>query len=152
MAAGGIAAGVLDILYAFIVSGIAGVSPLLVSQFIASGLLGAPAFQGGVATALLGLLLHFAMTIGMAALFVAASRKLPMLTERPILCGIAYGLMTYVIMNHVVLPLSAAPGPANSGSIPQLLGSLAIHAFGVGLPIALAARRFASPRTAFPNE
>jgi hypothetical protein len=53
--------------------------------------------------------------------------------------GVAYGLWVYVFMNFVVIPLSATRRGAFSWS--GLLGGLAIHAFGVGLPIAQFARR-----------
>jgi hypothetical protein len=52
---GGLIAGTLDILAAFIQSGLRGVTPMRVLQAIASGLLGADSFQGGFATAALGL-------------------------------------------------------------------------------------------------
>lgn len=138
---GGTVAGGLDIVYAFAVHGMLGVSPAIILQVIASGLLGAAALKGGGATAALGLTLHFAMTIAMAAIYVAASRRLPMLTGQPVRWGIAYGLGCYGVMNYIVVPLSAAVGAA-APSLPILLGGLAIHALGVGLPIALIARRF----------
>jgi len=55
-------------------------------------------------------------------------------------CGLAYGFAVYLVMNHVVVPLSAAgPGGAKN---PLWIGlSIAVHIFLVGLPCALAARR-----------
>jgi hypothetical protein len=148
IATGGLAAGFLDIAYAFVVSSMAGGSPLIVSQYIASGLLGPAAFGGGLHTALAGLLLHFLMAILIAAIFLLASRELPILVERPVMCGIAYGLTVYVVMNYLVVPLSNVPDGAGVPRLPRLLGDLAIHAFGVGLPIALAVRRYAGTRGA----
>jgi hypothetical protein len=59
--------------------------------------------------------------------------------ERPVPLGAAYGLLLYVLMNYIVLPLSAA-GPASTD--PLWIGlSIAVHAFLIGMPIALFARR-----------
>jgi hypothetical protein len=140
---GGLAAGSFDLAYAFIVSAIAGISPLIVSQYIASGLIGPASFAGGLPTALAGLLLHFLMAVLIAAIFLLASRKLPMLIERPLMWGVAYGLTVYVVMNYLVVPLSNVPSAPKAPQLPRLLGDLAIHAFGVGVPIVLAVRRYA---------
>jgi hypothetical protein len=60
----------LDITAAFVVYGFFGVKPLRLLQRIASGLLGSRAFKGGFATALLGLLCHFAVAFwGSGCLF-----------------------------------------------------------------------------------
>jgi uncharacterized membrane protein YagU involved in acid resistance len=141
---GGLAAGVIDIVYACTVSAFRGVAPPVILQSVASGLLGRAAYRGGAGTAALGLLLHMLMTIIMAAIFVAAARRFPELGKRPLRWGAAYGIAIYVVMNHVVLPLSAFPGSGKPPSLPMLIGGLFIHAFGVGVPIALAARRFAA--------
>ncbi len=140
---GGLAAGLIDILYACTVHSFAGLAPTVILQSVASGLLGRAAYRGGAAAAALGLLLHFLMTLVMAAIFVAAARRLPALKERPLWGGVAYGIAIHGVMNYVVLPLSAFPGSGKSPSLPMLIGGLFIHAFGVGVPIALAARRFA---------
>ncbi len=141
---GGGAAGGCDILYAFAAFGAYGVSPQAILHSIASGLLGKPAYHGGTATAVLGLALHFGMATIMAALFAAAARSMPRLVSKPIAWGIVYGLAVYLVMNKVVVPLSAFPGGGGKPTpLPLVVGGLAIHAFGVGVPIALAARRFA---------
>lgn len=72
------------------------------------------------------------------AVYYAASRRLPVLIRRPLLCGAVYGILVYLFMNLVVLPLSAA----NRGTFvtPVVLNGLLIHIFGVGLPNALFAR------------
>ncbi|MGH9900523.1 MAG: hypothetical protein ACRD68_01650 [Pyrinomonadaceae bacterium] len=139
---GGLAAGALDITYALIFSGLRGVSPSRVLQFIASGLLGRAAFGGGPATALLGLLLHFLIAFILAGIYYGASLYLPALVRRAVVCGLVYGVAVYFVMNYVVLPLSATP-KLNQFPLASFVGGLLIHAFGVGLPIALFARRSA---------
>ncbi len=53
----------------------------------------------------------------------------------------AYGLAVYLVMNYVVLPLSATS--SIRFSLGSLLGGLVGHALLVGLPVALIARRSA---------
>lgn len=138
---GGLTAGALDIIYACSVSYWAnGVSPVQVLQYIAGGVLGlGTAMQGGLPIALLGLALHFAMTLAMAAIFVAAARRVPLLQRWPIAAGVVYGLATWLVMTFVVVPLSAI-GPQPLGQDWQMVGQIAAHIFLVGIPIALAAR------------
>jgi hypothetical protein len=136
---GGLTVGVLDILDAFIFFGRRGASPTRILQSIASGLLGRASFQGGTATAALGLLLHFVIAFGIVGTYFAVARFVPFLTRRPFLTGPLYGLVAYGVMNFVVLPLSAAgSGGLAAGAV--LINGLLIHAFGVGLPAALSAR------------
>jgi hypothetical protein len=138
---GGATAGVLDIAAALTVYGLRGARPIRVLQAIASGLLGAEAFKGGTGTAALGLALHFLIAFTAAAVYVAASRRLRILVDRPVLAGFMYGALVYAVMNAVVLPLSkVAPARFNA---PLALTILVVHMVCVGLPIALAARRYA---------
>lgn len=138
---GGLIAGTLDILAAFVNSGLRGVSPTRVLQSIASGLLGADSFKGGFATAALGLVLHFFIATTATAVYYAASRKLKVLVDQPIVCGLAYGIPVYLVMNLVVLPLSAVPFKISHAPVNVATGVL-ILMFCVGLPIALVVRRY----------
>ena len=102
-------AGSLDLFYVVAINGAAGVSPTLVLQFIASGLLGEAAFYGGYGGAALGASFHFGlMTI--FALCVAAIPAHPKLARRsPLIVGAAAGLALYAVMTFVVVPLSRTP-------------------------------------------
>lgn len=104
-------------------------------KYIASGLLGASAMQGGPGTAGLGLLFHFVLTTGMATVFLLVALRVPALTLHPWLWGTVYGVLTWVAMVYVVVPLSAVPGwklPAGWSVVSGLLS----HIFYVGVPIA----------------
>lgn len=137
---GAVLAGVLDAadgVVAFYLA--ARMSPIQVLQYIASGVLGAASFQGGLPTAALGAALHFFIAFVAAAVYVATSRRVAALRVHPYLFGSTYGAAVYIFMNFVVLPLSAVP---KSGiSLGLLANGLIGHAIFVGLPIALAARR-----------
>lgn len=138
---GGLIAGTLDICAAFLNAWLrAGVGPTRVLHAVASGLLGAEAFQGGAKTAVLGLALHFLIATIWTVVFYFASRQLLFLVERPVTFGLLYGVVVYLLMNFVVLPLSnvaSRPSPISSRLINML-----IIMFCVGLPIALIVRRF----------
>jgi hypothetical protein len=138
---GGLTAAALDITYAFVFFGLRGVSAIRILQSIASGVMGKAAYQAGVAAAALGAVLHVAIALVMAAAYVAASRALPALNRRPWLWGPLYGIGCYLVMNYGVLLLRFGPKPVPP--IEVLAGGVAIHMFGVGLPIALFAARAA---------
>ena len=98
-------------------------------QGIASGLLGRSSFQGGAARWILGLVLHFFIALSMTAYYYyTASRKLPFLKEYPLICGLFYGMALYLVMNLVVVPLSAihAGGPIGRA---DLIHGLLRHMF-----------------------
>ena len=104
-------------------------------QFIASGVLGASAFNGGRRTASFGLLFHFLIAVVAAALYFEVSRGLPIMMHQPVLFGVVYGATVHLIMSRIVIPLSRAP--KREFSIAAFLVQLVIHVFCVGLPIAL---------------
>ncbi len=136
----GFACGVLDISAALVVYGFFGLKPMRLLQGIASGLLGPRAFTGGLATALLGLLCHFVIAFGAAAVYLAASWSLGFLIEHAVVSGALYGVAVYFFMNRIVLPLSAAAKRPFSTKL--MIVGVVIHIFCVGLPISLSVRRF----------
>jgi uncharacterized membrane protein YagU involved in acid resistance len=137
---GTLTVGTLDALDAFIFFGLRGVTPVRILQSIASGVLGRTAYQRGTGAALLGLALHFFIAFAIVITYVAAARLWPVLARRPWIVGPLYGIAVYLVMNLVVLPMSAAV----VGTFPPPTASLAngvlIHMLGVGLPTALFAR------------
>ena len=134
---GGLIAGTFDLIYAFVWYGARGVSPLRIMQSIASGLLGKSAYEGGVATAALGGVLHFFILIVAAAVYYAASRRLALLTRQPVVCGLLFGFAIWIVMNLVVVPLSAFPHEVTH-TLASALPHIIAHMVLVGLPIALA--------------
>lgn len=141
IAAGGLAAAVLDAADALVAYKLAfGMSPLAIYQFVASGLLGKAAYAAGVPSALLGLAVHFLVAFTAAAVFVTASERLPQLRRDAVGWGLAFGVGVFLVMNLAVIPLSRIG--ASMPSLPLVLNGVISHALLVGLPIALAARRF----------
>ena len=138
--------GVLDGLDAIIFFGLRGATPTRIFQAIAAGVLGRQAaVQGGVTTALLGVALHFVVAFGIVGTYFLASVKIRALTTHPVICGAIYGVLAYLTMNDVVIPLSAIGpgGPAHPPAV--VVNGVLIHIFGVGLPTAYFVRA-ATPR------
>jgi len=136
----GFACGILDITAAFVVYGFFGAKPVPLLQGIASGLLGPKAFDGGLATALLGLLCHFVIAFGAATVYFVASRALRLLVDQAVVFGALYGVAVYFFMNRIVLPLSAVA--KRPFSMKFMIIGVVVHIFCVGLPISLTVRRF----------
>jgi hypothetical protein len=112
--------------------------PTRVFQVVASGLLGPASFEGGAASAALGVLLHFCMAMLAATFFYFASRSVPLLVRYPVPSGILYGFAFYLLMTFVVVPLSAVP----MRHPPSMeWNGLFTHTILFGLPIALIVRR-----------
>ncbi len=136
----GLVAGAFDITSVFLIYAPKGISPVRICQSVASGLLGAQSFQGGLTTAALGLFLHFVIALGAATVFYLASRQLRFLTQSAVVSGIAYGLAIYLFMNFIVLPLSATK-PQHFTTF-SVVTQLLIHMILIGPSIALIIRHF----------
>jgi len=138
---GGGIGGAFDLIFALIYYGARGATFVGVLHSVAGGLIGRPAANaGGLATAALGFGLHFLIACCAATVFLAGSRVLPVLIKHAAPCGLLFGAGIYFFMHLVVLPLSAYHSAALpvKVDVPELIG----HIVGVGLPIALAVRKF----------
>lgn len=139
-------AGTLDILSAFVFAGLAGMTPVGVLLYVASGPFGeAPTASPGWAA--IGLFIHFAIMACMAATYMLVAPRIPVLLRHPIPAGLAYGLLLWGIMYWIVKPLRwpDAPLPHTLYAIANQLFS---HCLLVGLPIALVAARYVRPSEA----
>ena len=139
----GFVVGVMDITSALIMAVVRGSTPTRLLQFVASGLLGPRAFDGGIVTAAVGAALHFLIAFIVVAVFYAARQYFGFTREWPVVSGLVYGLLVFAVMNLVVLPLSAAH--PRHALVPDLI-QIAIHMFIIGLPTSLLLRRFSGAR------
>ena len=103
-------------------------------QMIASGLLGEQAFSQGLTAATLGALLHFAISIAAAALYLWAALRHRALTRHWLVGGVLFGVLVYLVMNLVVVPLSNAANP--DLSLGMIAKELVAHTVMFGVPIA----------------
>jgi hypothetical protein len=137
IALAGLLAGIGDTLLPL---GMHRVSVVRIYQSVAAGLLGRDAaVAGGLATAALGMALHFFIATTAAAVYFAAATRLAPLVERPAVLGPLFGIAVYFFMKDLVVPLSAAR-PIRFTWV-ALIG----HALLVGLPIAVVAARTLRP-------
>jgi hypothetical protein len=137
--AGSAIAGTLDLAFAFTFAGIHGASPLRVLQYIASGLLGKDSFADGWWSGALGAFCHYAILAVATSLYLVASRRFSALARQPFICGPLYGVAIYLVMNFIVVPLSAVHSGAHT--LEGVIFDMGSHLFFVGLPIALLVRR-----------
>jgi hypothetical protein len=100
-------------------------------QGVASAVLGPDSFAGGYRTALLGVLLHFIVAACIASVYLVASGRVPLLRQRPFLCGFMFGVVAFFVMNLVVVPLTRI-GPQPLVPSAFNVGALLIHALLLG--------------------
>src|SRR5205085_12246960 len=86
---------VLDLTQAFIGFSLMGSTPFRILQRIAAGIFGTHSRHMGSASAAIGLTCHFTVAFGAATVYYFASRKLRLLVERPVLCGLFYGELVF---------------------------------------------------------
>jgi len=139
IAIGGLVVGILDITSAFITWWCKGVKPVRGLQGIASGLLGSQSYQGGLATAGLGLAIHFFVAFMVVIVFYVASRKFQFLTRHAVVSGLLYGVVVYLFMYWFVLPNVF---PKFRHSISSDVLAVVVHMVLIGLPTALVVRRY----------
>ena len=111
-------------------------------QYIASGAMGKAAFAGGLATALLGAVLEFLMTFIIAGIFILSANQIPLLRRYVVVGSLLYGVGVFIVMNFIVLPLSAAP--PSPLTVLQIIETFIEHVLLIGLPLGILVRRNAN--------
>ena len=130
---GGFIAGLLDMTSAYVTYG------RMMPLGIAGGLIGAAARHPSAAHYILGLAIHYLIAFSAATAYCLVSKKLPFLREHFFVCGLVFGIVFFLFMNLVILPLSAyhAMGPYTYRGLVQ---GLLAHMFLIGLPISTSLR------------
>lgn len=128
--------GTLDIVYAAVSSVLQGGTVSSMLRAVASGPFGDGARSWGFAGDIAGLGVHFAIMGAMVAAWFFVARHWRALTLWPWwLSGTLYGLLLYVIMNGVVLPLRFE-SPFPPADLARGAIALFPHIFFVGWPLA----------------
>jgi uncharacterized membrane protein len=133
----GLIAGTLDIADALIFNQLREISPILVLQYIASGLIGPRAFLEGNSSAMLGLLLHYVIAITWTFAYYEISRRAIILNHHPVLSGLSFGLLVYLVMNFIVLPLSTVKRTASTITVASRINGVLALLICIGLTVAL---------------
>lgn len=137
LVAGAAVVGTLDLLFAIGFWLPQGGVPIRILQSIAAGVLGPASFAGGRRTALLGCFLHYFIAFAIVFVYWLAARRIESLRRRPVLWGTLYGISVYLLMNYIVIPLSAArPSRFN---LAWIVSSVIAHMVLIGVPAAIAA-------------
>jgi uncharacterized membrane protein YagU involved in acid resistance len=113
-------------------------------QGVASTLLGRAAFDGGMRTTMIGLLMHLGVALGWSALFIGVVERFERVREvlrsphGVLKMGAVYGPFIWIMMSMVVIPLvmQRAPAPITVRWWVLLIG----HIPFVGWPLVWAAR------------
>ncbi|MDB5027094.1 MAG: hypothetical protein JWO66_783 [Candidatus Eremiobacteraeota bacterium] len=104
--------------------------------FIATAALGPGAATGGSAVPI-GVILHFAVSIGWALGYVYLAGSQPQVVTRPLVSGAVFGLVVFIFMEIVLITAGQYHRPP-----PALLGTLlAAHIVFFGIPVALIVSR-----------
>ena len=131
--------GMLDILFAMILTVSFGREIPNLLRYVASGPF-PPATGMGAPGAILGLVVHFALMAIMVGAMVLTIRARTQLLDTPWRTALAFGILTYFLMNWLVVPLRFhTPLPPKTLSIATQLFA---HIVLVALPTTLIARRY----------
>ncbi|HEY2467068.1 MAG TPA: hypothetical protein VGI45_04385 [Terracidiphilus sp.] len=130
---GGAIAGLLDMTSAYISFG------RYMPIGIAGGLVGAAGRHMNAGQYILGLSIHYFIAFSAAAVYCLASRKLGFLRDHFFVCGLFFGIGLFLVMQLIILPLSAyhSMGPYTYRGLVQ---GLLAHMFLIGLPIGISLR------------
>lgn len=140
-----VVSGTLDILLAMILTLVFGREIGNMLRYVASGPIPV-ASQLGTVGAILGLVVHFSLMSIMATVLMLLIRNRPQLLDTPYRTGLAYGVITYFLMNWLVVPLRFdTPLPPKILSIATQMFA---HIVLVGIPMTLIAARYLKPRLA----
>lgn len=137
----GLIAGTLDIGENIIFNAFRHITPAQIFQYIASGLTGPWAFRAGAASVVLGVGIHYTIAVSWTALYWSASRRWSVLVRRPVVCGILYGGLVYVIMNAAVLPLTRVPHAKVAMSVASRVSGVLALLFCIGMTVAVLTAR-----------
>jgi len=100
-------AGTFDISYAIITWGpvFGKITAAQILQSIASALMGKDAFTGGTPTALIGLAMHYGISLAWTMLYFFIYPHIPLLAKNKWVSGIVYGVVVWGMMTIVIVPL-----------------------------------------------
>jgi uncharacterized membrane protein YagU involved in acid resistance len=135
-------AGTLDISYAIITWGpiFGKVTATRLLQGIASTVLGKSALTGGMATALVGLLMHYCISLAWCTVYFLIFPYVPALARNKWVSGMAYGIFVWLMMTILIVPL--VTGKAYHFDTIPFLKSIAPMVLLLGPAIAIIINRY----------
>jgi hypothetical protein len=137
----GLIVGTLDITFACISAYMrASMLPYNLIKFVASGVYGKAAFEGGSDMVAMGLLFHYCIAFAFTILFFYAYPYIVLLHKNWVVTGVLYGAFVWSVMNLIVLPMThVAQSPFN---FTRAAIGMSILIIAIGLPLSYLANRF----------
>lgn len=114
--------------------------PVKIFNFIASGVFGKEAFSGGLPMATLGFIFHMIIATIWVTIFFFLYPRLRLYTKNWMAVGLAYGVIVWLGMNLIVVPLSNTP-PMQRTPSGMIIGTI-ILMLCIGLPCAYSAKKY----------
>ena len=114
--------------------------PAILFQYIASAVFGKTAFAGGSLMVVMGIFLHLLIALSWTVIYFRIYPHISWLSVYPLAAAALYGLLVWMMMNLLIVPLSkAAPRPF---SLTFALINIGILIVAIGLPTAFLARQY----------
>lgn len=137
----GLIAGSLDITAACIQAYLSkNVTPVIVLEYIASGLFGKDAFSGGYGYILTGLIIHFIIAFACTVAYFLAYPKIKLLHRSILLSSLLVAMIAWTVTTRLIIPLSKIQTPPFNLS--KAILAISILYFCIGLPITIFAKHF----------
>jgi len=144
VAVAGLVAGVLDGIAACTTYMIRGGQDLMkVWNFVSSGVFGQDGLTGGTPMALAGIFFHMCIAMMWATIYFLIYPRVSWLSRNWVVSGLLYGIVVWVGMNLVVVPLSLTP-PSTKTVQGVLIGCSILMVF-IGLPVSYFASKYFRP-------
>ena len=115
-------------------------NPAVLFRFIASGVYGQAAFTGGIRMAWLGLIVHFLIALSFVAAYFGVCHFVSWPLLHPLAAALVYGLLVWIVMNLLVVPLSRTAHRPFSWAF--ALVNILILMGAIGVPAAWGARLY----------
>jgi hypothetical protein len=114
--------------------------PTIVLKYIASGVFGKSAYEGGIEILLLGLLFHYLIALACTAAFYWLYPKLSFPKFSLFLNAFIIGIVAWFVTTQMIIPMSQiTPAPF---SVSKALMAISILIVCIGFPIAYRAKQF----------
>jgi hypothetical protein len=132
--------GTLDAIAALIIGH--GIPAMKVFQYIASGWFGIAAFSGGVTMMLWGIMFHYLIASTWCVLLFILYPSFSGFLGNKYITGVVFGIIIWLIMNRLVLPLTHVPKPTSPPNAISIFKGMLALVLCVGLPISLVANKY----------
>ena len=137
----GLLAGTLDAIAAIInYYAVTGKSPVIVFEYIASGVFGKQAYTDGAPYAIFGLLFHFLIAMIFAVFYFWIYPTTTFLQKNSLASAILYGIFIWLVMNLLIVPLFISH--TWTFHVTKVLLAMFILIVCIGIPVSFLASSF----------